>query len=171
MIESYYWKEELKRIAHLIRPVANPRRWTERSHCIVERDIMIGFFIVRRMIEMHKLTSKTKDFCMEVYASPRRGKKVTFMNHHRLDELYEMDKERKKTKKPFYMSNQFIHAYTSFVARDETRNWNCVERNNCIWRVPIAGIRDLFILASEDYLSSMTSTFNTETGDYDVVTS
>ena len=37
MIESCYWKEELLRIAKLIRPVLKPCRWTERSHCIVER--------------------------------------------------------------------------------------------------------------------------------------
>ena len=55
MIESCYWKEELQRIATLIRPVANPKRWSERHHCTVERDIIIGFFIVRRLIELHKV--------------------------------------------------------------------------------------------------------------------
>src|SRR3990172_4198339 len=44
MIESCYWKEELKRIAKSIRRTERPARWSERALCIVERDLMLGFF-------------------------------------------------------------------------------------------------------------------------------
>jgi hypothetical protein len=176
MIESCYWKEELRRISKLVRPVTKPRRWTERAHCIVERDLMIGFFIIRRMIELHKVSPKTKNFNMEVYSFRNRGKKVTILNRGDLDTLYDLDNERREIKQPFYMSNQFIHAYLSFISRNEKRNWDSVfivsdfDRNDCIWRVPIECIRDLFDVASRDYVHSGSYTYNERKGDYDVVT-
>jgi hypothetical protein len=51
------------------------------------------------------------------------GKPVTPMNRGELPELYHIDKERNNIKKPLYISNQFIRAFLSFLARDETRNW------------------------------------------------
>ena len=174
MIESCCWKEELKRISKLLRPVAKPGRWTERSHCIVERDIMIGFLIVRRLIELTKVSHKVRDFRMDVYSAPNRGKPVTLLNRGDVDELYDIKNERKQTKKPLYLSNQFIHAYMSFVARDETRNWDSMfvvsdfDRNDCIWRIPISTIRNLFKLAAYDHIYSASFTYNAEKQDYEI---
>lgn len=173
MIESCYWKEELLRIAKLIRPVSKPCRWTERSHCIVERDVMIGFFIIRRLIELNKVSPRVRDCRMEIYSCPNVGKNVTLLNRGELDELYDINKERKETKKPLYVANQFVHAYTSFVARDETRNWwsmyvvSDFDRNDCIWRVSIHSIRGLFLLASRDYPYSVSWIYNPNKRDYD----
>ena len=111
---------------------------------------------------------------MEVYSVPNRGKHVTLLNRSDVDDLYDFSREQKQTKKPLYLSNQFIHAYTSFVARDETRNWDSMfvvsdfDRNNCIWRVPVSVIRSLFEAASRDYPHSMSFTYNHEKKDYDV---
>jgi len=137
---------------------------------------MLGFFIVRRLIELHKVSSATRDCTLQVFSCPTRGKHVHRINSHRLDELYDLQNEKRETKKPLYLSNQFIHAYTSFVARDESRNWSDVfvvsdfDRNDCIWRIPVAEIRRLFIVASDDYPHSVQMVFNKEKGDYDVST-
>jgi hypothetical protein len=112
MIESCYWKEELERVSCSLRPRRKPARWTERAHCVLEREIMIGFFIIRRMIELHKVSSATRSMTLRVFSFPARGKRVTQMNGHHIEELYDLAKERHETKKPFYMSNQFIHCYT-----------------------------------------------------------
>lgn len=176
MIESRYWKEELKRIAKTIATVKRPPRWSERAHCIVERDVMVGFFIVRRLIELHKVSSATRDFTMRVFSCPARGKRVHWINEHDIHELYDLERERRETKKPLYLSNQFIHAYTSFVGRDESRNWSDVyvvsdfDRNNCIWRLPLSEIRSLFKLAAQDYAHTVRFVFNDQKGDYDVST-
>ena len=77
MIESRFWKERLRRIAWQIRRVSKPPRWTERAHCTVEMDLMIGFFMVRRLIELHKVSSRVRDFAMGIYSSPNAGVDVT----------------------------------------------------------------------------------------------
>ena len=175
MIESRYWKEELVRIAKTLKPVRKPPRWSERGVCVVERDLMIGFFIIRRLIELHKVSPQTRDFNMEVYSCPSQGTNVTLMNNHRIEEHYDLENEILEIKKPLYMSNQFIHAYTSFVNRDETRNWSEVfivsdfDRNDCIWRVPIPIIQALFELASDDYPTYIAWRFDKKKDDYKVV--
>jgi len=176
MIESVYWKEELHRIARSVRRVSKPPRWTERAHCIVERDLMIGFFILRRLIELHKVSKATRDNMLSVFSYQARGKNVTLLNRHEMWELYDLDREISTTKKPVYIANQFIHAYTSFVARDESRNWSDVfvvsdyDRNDCIWRVPIHEIRRIFLTAADDYPHSMQVVFNHKKGDYNLQT-
>jgi hypothetical protein len=176
MIESCYWKEELHRIAATVRRVAKPTRWTERAHAIVERDLIVGFFLLRRLIEMKKVSSATTNKQLHVFSLKSRGKPVTLLNAHRIADLYDSENEVADTKTPAYVCNQFIHSYTSFVARDETRNWSDVflvsdfDRNDCIWRVPVSEIEGLFNTASVDYPHTMEVRFNRKSGDYDVKT-
>jgi hypothetical protein len=87
-----------------------------------------------------------------------------------------VENEIAENKRPIYVCNQFVHAYTSFVARDATRNWSDVilvsdfDRNDCIWRVPVREIESLLQVASQDYPHSLEMKFNPKTGDYDVTT-
>jgi hypothetical protein len=176
MIESLYWKEELIRIAHLLDRVKKPQRWSERSHCTLERELMVGFFLLRRLIELYKVSQATRSKPLSVFSYKARGKRVTRLNGHQIWELYDMHKEISETKTPIYISNQFIHSFTSFIARDETRNWSDVfivsdyDRQDCIWRVPVPLIRSLFLEASSDYPHSMKMIWNEEKRDYDLST-
>ena len=176
MIESRYWGEELTRIAKTIEPLRKPPRWSERTHCVVERDLMIGFFIIRRLIELNKVSSRTRDYSLKVHACPAVAIEVTQLNKGWIFETYDLENEKQIIKKPLYISNQFIHAYMSFVFRDETRNWSDVyvvsefDRNDCFWRVPIPVIRKLFELASDDYPSRLLSVWCPKKKDYVVTT-
>jgi hypothetical protein len=137
---------------------------------------MIGFFLLRRLIELNKVSSTTKDKLLRVFSYKAVGKQVTRLNGHCIEELYDMEHEVAETKKPLYVSNQFVHAYTSIVTRDESRNWSDVmlvsdfDRNDCIWRVPVSAIESLFLVAAEDYPQQVTMKFNQQKGDYDVIT-
>ena len=113
---------------------------------------------------------------MSVFSCPVRVNNVHRMNVHDHWDTYDIQKEKRESKKPLYLSNQFIHAYTSFVQRDETRNWSDVyivsdfDRNDCIWRIPVDQIRRLFIVASQDDVHSAQWVYNEKRGDYDVST-
>jgi hypothetical protein len=137
---------------------------------------MIGFFIIRRMIELNKVSSATKSLELKVFSCPNRGKHVTKHNHCDVDKLYDFDNEKPTAKKASYLSNQFIHAYTSYVSRDETRNWSDVvivsdfDRNTCIWRVPLSEIHRLFSTAARDYPRQWEMVYNETKGDFDVST-
>lgn len=176
MIESQYWKEELNRIAETLKPLQEPPQWSEWACCIVERDLMIGFFIIRRLIELNKVSSRTRGFSMKVYSYPAQGIDITEMNNHRIFDNYDVENESPETKSPKYISNQFIHANISFVFPDETGNWSDVyvisdrDRKKHIWRIPIPIIHDLFKLASNDYPSKITYIFAPKNKDYRITT-
>ena len=175
MIESLYWKEELARIVRSISPVAKPRRWSERAVCTVERDLMIGFFIVRRMIELQKVSSRTAEMQLDVYVAPVI-RSVTKLSQHRLDENYNWNSERAERISVLYACNQCIHAYLSFVDRGRDRNWSDLlvvsdyKRNNMIWRFPFTTIIQLFDTASDDWPHEVYLKFDPKLGDYTVTT-
>lgn len=131
---------------------------------------MLGFFVVRRLIELHKVSSVTRERRLQVFSCPSRGKLVHRGNNHRLDELYDLENERLEKRRPQFLSNQFIHAYTSFVTRDATRNWSDIyiasdfDRNELIWRVPISEVRSFFMVSSADYPQEMHMKFNAQKG-------
>ena len=95
---------------------------------------------------------------------------------HDIDETYNLDKQHKERKKANYVANQFIHSATIYVMRDATRNWSDVlitsdyDKKKCLWQIPVTEIEALFRTAAHDYPHSITSTYNVETRDWDVVT-
>lgn len=174
MIESVYWKEELSRIARTLRPVKRPPRWSERLVCTTERDIMIGFFIIRRMIELHKVSRQTSDLRVQVF-SIRALKKINKLSQISSDN-YEWPEETNAEEPLGYIANQFIHAYLSRVERNSQRNWSDImvvsdfDRNDRIWRVPISEVIRIFEIASSDYPASLAYEWNEVKYDYSVVT-
>ena len=133
---------------------------------------MIGFFILRRLIELHKISSRTKQLKLNVFCYNALEKDITSMNAHKIFTIYDLSKEIPARKNPTYISNQFIHACTSYPIRDESRNWCDIfvvsdyDRNDCIWRVPISEIRKIFMIASDDYPQSLCVAYNKKIGDY-----
>ena len=176
MIESYYWKDELLRIAKCLQRVHSPPRWSERAHCVLERDIMIGFFILRRLIELRRVSTLTRNARLSVFYYKSTGKLVHQLNNHRIDELYQMHNEVPANVTPGNIANQFIHTYTSFVIRDESRNWSDIlvvsdyDRNDYIWRIPVSEIERIFRIAARDFPHTTHMVFNPQKGDYDIET-
>ncbi|MGY3439380.1 MULTISPECIES: hypothetical protein [unclassified Marinovum] len=174
-IESLYWKEDLARIAKTIRPVPKPKRWSERAVCTVERDVMIGFFIVRRMIELHKVSSRIAKMKVDVFGTPT-VKNVTFLNRFSLEENYDWEAEKLEKKSVAYVCNQSIHAYVSFVLRGTDRNWSDLvvvsdfDRNKAVWRIPFPTIIKLFEETSKGWPSGASWVFDEKMGDYRVTT-
>ena len=157
MIESRYWKESLHEIAKSLKPKKNPPRFSERQLCILERDLMIGFFIIRKLIETHKLGPDTIDFKMDVFSCPCTKQDPTWYDNYNFWEAYDVDNEVTEHKKTIYISNQFIHSVTSYPTRNKNRNWDSIyimsdyDRKKCIWRVPIEQVYQLFLVAYNDY--------------------
>jgi len=141
-----------------------------------EKEIIISFFLVRKLFETHKVSSKSREHEAEVYSYAPSGKRITKLNQYSIDEVYELDKEKKVKKKIVFLANQLIHSCTIFAYRNEDRNWGGVyacsdfERNKTIYRIPIEEIISIFTLVGNDYPSSFSMQWNEEAGDYDVAT-
>lgn len=172
-IESMYWREELKRIKGNLEPARRPKRFSERLLCSAERDTMIGFFIVRRLIELNKVSSMAADLSLAIYYNTPL-KDINRLNRYSVEENYVWDLEKSGAVSLSYISNQFIHAYMSLLFRDNSRNWSDFlifsdyERNQNIWRVPVPEIVRAFDFVISDWPSKTRWSYNDKKRDYDV---
>jgi hypothetical protein len=175
MIESLYWKEELLRITNSIRPVPKPKRWSERAACTVVRDVSIGFFIVRKMIEIKKTSPQVSNMDLNLFCAPTINI-INKLNYYNIKENYDWEAETMHKKSLPYVCNQFIHSYLINLERSSDRNWSDLlvvsdfDRNDVVWRVPVSTIIQIFETLSNDSPSSITMSWNPNIGDYKVRT-
>lgn len=174
-IESRYWREEIATFARKFRPVASPSRWSERLVVNFERDVIIALFMVRKLDESGKFSSRIKKHRAEIFRS-RSVKTITQMNYWNIEEVYDLRTEEKVSKPITFVCNQFIHGGATFAYRRDDRNWDGLytcsdyERRKYIYRVPLSEIIAILELAVVDYPASVKMKFNPDRGDYDVKT-
>lgn len=134
---------------------------------------MIGFFIVRRMIELHKVSKRISGMTLDVFSLPVT-KTVTMWNRFSIEENYDWEAEKAHKKPVLYVCNQFIHTYISVLDRGPDRNWADIfvvsdfDRNNVIWRVGFGTIVSLFEATANDWPHSTRMVYDDKLGDYKV---
>lgn len=176
MIESCYWKEDLLLHAKRLKAVKTPKRWSEKLVVNFEKELIISFFCIRKLIETHKVSEKSRKYRASVFCYAPTGKKITWNNQWDIDAIYNLQKEKKVTKGIIFLANQLIHSCTLFVYREKDRNWGGVfacsdfERNKTIYRIPIKEIINIYELVGNDYPSSMTIKWDIEKDDYKIET-
>ena len=177
MIESHYWKEDLLAHAKRLRPVRNPRRWSERAVVNFEKELMISFFMVRALLERGKLSTKVNSHNVTVTKYPWNGKPVTILNFADVDDLYDFNQGKDVSVSVNFIANQFVHARAIYASRDKTKNWSDVllcsdlERMKAIYLVGISEIQRIFHLVAEDDITWMQLIYDPKLGDYRRTTS
>jgi hypothetical protein len=124
--ESYYWRDELLKTAIQLKKRNKIIKWTDSENGEFEKEIMIGFFIIRKLIEASKLTNKLISTNIKGYKYPSNGQHMTFMNNHRFHEFYDLEKRMNNTFDIKFLINQFVHSYIFYplldIENSEIRN-------------------------------------------------
>ena len=156
VIESRYWREDLASYVERFRPMMKPPRWSERLVVNFEKDVTVALFMVRRLAEASKFSSRMSQHRATIY-------RCSFVGHpHRLiykdiDELYSLAKEETISRGPIFLCNQFIHADFTYAIRGSDRNWQGLytssdyEKKKWVYRVELAEIVKVLELAIDDY--------------------
>lgn len=118
--ESYYWREELLKIANNIKEKHQIIEWTDSDNAEFEKEIMIGFYIIRKLIEANKLTNRIIATNIKGHKFQSVGKQITFMNNHRFPELYDLQNKLKNKFDLRFLINQFVHSYIFYPVIDFT---------------------------------------------------
>ncbi|MCY4532693.1 MAG: hypothetical protein OXC84_10250 [Gammaproteobacteria bacterium] len=115
--ESEPWKRQLRRAARRLRRVRRRRRSTERALAVVEREVFVGCYVVRKLFDTLKVSDLTKALVCEVtcYANIEP---VTDFNWHRLDQLYDLDNGVTRSLGVRELCNQVIHSFVFMVGGD-----------------------------------------------------
>lgn len=174
--ESTYWKEELFRHARRLRQRQAFKKWSERSAACLEKDLMIGFYSVRKLIEAHKVSDEIRDrrLCLQGY--PWTGSAVTFMNWDRIEKKYDLEHPAPVERTVMWLTNQMIHSFAFLPCFKEDGGLDSILFNSDrtrlqhLYSMPLGEIIALFEEVGANDPASMHSHLNENTGDYDVVT-
>lgn len=155
VIESRFWREDLAVYCRSFKPKTNPARWSERVVVNFEKDITIALFMVRRLAEAGKFSSKMMLHRVNVFRCAFHGKPHRLF-HKDIDELYKLEHEEAVSKDVMFICNQFIHADLTYAYRGKDRNWEGLytssdfEKRKWLYKVPLIEIRAILHLAIID---------------------
>jgi len=173
MIESCYWKEDVLCYAKSFLPQANPPRWSEKLQVNFEKDAIMAFFMIRKLIESNKQSSKTKKYKAKVFRSLCINK-VNNLNFYDIGHLYDLENEESISKNIIFICNQFIHGGATFAYRNKSRNWEAIytcsdfERDKYVYRIPVSEIIKILEIAGNDYAGSVLYQYDETKDDYKV---
>ena len=120
--ESSFWKNELEKIAAAItRRCHHQRRWPEVALAKLEREVMIGSFIVRKLMDSNKITTVLSNSDVEISHYPFNGEHAPdHFNWHNIERFYDVE-SRSDSKLPLReVCNQLIHSFVFLPVLDET---------------------------------------------------
>jgi len=172
--ESHYWKNELLKITKRLKDRKKQKKWFDTSLAKIEQDVMLGFYIVRKLKEAKKLSDSVAHHRVNLKTYSAKGKNVTYMNWHKLDEVYDFSKINGQTRSLSFICDQIIHSYVFVVELDENSNFTGIlfcsdkKRNKELYFLEIDILTSLFENIGNDYPSSATYIFNNKIQDYDV---
>ncbi len=174
--ESYYYKDELAEIAHRLAKRKNFKKWNEKSLVLLEKDVFIAFFYIRKLLEAKKLSYLIGKQKIKLKAFLGKEKNATLLNNHKLDDLFNLNKENQEHVKLEFLCNQIIHSYILQICFEEFHDgliglFFCSDkkRNKKLYYIEIDNLIELLISISQDYPTNSIKKFNPETKDYEVL--
>ena len=112
ILESYYWREELiKTSIKLNKRRIVKKEWSPSYYAKFEKEIMFGFYIIRKLIEANKLTNRLVSTKIECKKYLNNGKKLTIKNNFFFEENYWFENYTTTKCDLKFLNNQFIHSY------------------------------------------------------------
>ena len=109
--DSVPWREELLKVAIALERRAELKRWTTRTGFLVERDLMVGMFTIRRLIESAKTSSMLPRERVSFGMHPLTGRVPGIYDRWAYWEYYAMDSKRQTELTVQELVSLFIHSF------------------------------------------------------------
>jgi hypothetical protein len=110
--DSVPWREELWRVADRLEKKSRQERWTDRSTFLVERDMMVSAYAIRRLMEAHKLTDALTRTRIPVMRHKRTGEVAPDVwSTYRFWDFYDLDSGTQDHISIRHWCNQLIHSF------------------------------------------------------------
>ena len=108
IIESELWKEDLVKIANKLLKRSVQKKWSKRSWFCLEKELFIGFFTVRKLIESNNVPKDLIHQNFKLLMFPR--KKIIADDFDKFVPYDHVGSEKKNVNVRD-ICNQFIHSY------------------------------------------------------------
>jgi hypothetical protein len=158
MIESRYWRAELRRDLAWLRAHQRYRRWTEKQQVLFERRLMLVAFQIRVLLDRPKVSARVRRTTISTRMYRKVGSEpVTILNSVALDEHFDLDNPEIAELPIRDLCNQLVHHYVLFALRGERTSFEVVmvcsdyKRNTCLYELAVPDVLKAFaVFASED---------------------
>jgi hypothetical protein len=179
--ESHYWKTELVKLSKKIaKRVPYKRFWTDAQNGAFEKEVMIGFYIIRKLMESQKLPNRMASTKVKGRKFANNGAAVHLMNNHRFYEFYDFDNGRNEKFDLIFLTNQIIHSYifspdfnidegSGEMTLDAIHFCSDDQRNDWLYEIKISSVIDLFNRVGVSVVTEVHLTFDPKKMDYRVV--
>jgi hypothetical protein len=155
--ESQYWKDLLLRMAARIRALKAGRTLTNRRAVQLEKDLLIGFYSARKLIDAPaKLSDSTKDALFTVASHPNTHA-VNWLNNHRINELYDFAITYEESHRIRFIANSIIHSFILAPALDTDGHLASIlftsdfDKDKKLYELKVENVVTIFALLGRDY--------------------
>lgn len=108
--DSTPWKDELLRIASSLEKRCQQKRWSERRIFLLERDLMLGSFALRKLCDSLKVSTHLRRSGIPVIQHRLKKEPLWRFDWTDLGEIYDLDSPKRGAITPERFANQFIHS-------------------------------------------------------------
>ncbi len=168
--ESSYWKEPLLDSAKLFADYKDYSELNEQSLVRIEKDIFVGFYSIRKLLDTIKVTDELKNKKYSLQWHKHRGTDVTFINNHKIDELYELGASNKENRDLWFIASRLIHSYIFTICESEKGGFSGVyftsdsDKNKKLYYLSVDEIISIFTETGNNYVTEFTWKKDSETG-------
>jgi len=117
--DSIPWREELRKAADRLEKRSKQRRWTERTYFLVEKDVMVGAYAIRKLIESFKVSDRLRTKRLPVRQFSLVGRVPDLLNY-RFWNSFDLDSGTPADLSLAGLCNQIIHSYVFVPSGSES---------------------------------------------------
>ena len=141
----------------------------EKLFVKLEKELLIGFYSVRKLLDTVKVSDSTKEQKYEVnwFANIQP---VDYLNWHHIDRLFDLNKTNQETRNIRFICDRFIHSYVLIPDfKEEKSNGVYIasdsDRRKKLYHISADNIVAIFRLVGRDYPSHSKGIRNPDTGE------
>jgi hypothetical protein len=156
VIESSYWREELRGDIRWLRVKQRFKRWSEKLLVLYERKLMLVAFQVRTLLERPKVNGRAKSLQLQAVKYAKVGNKpFTVVGPGWPDDHFDLSSPEAVQLSVWDVCNQLIHYYWMSTASEKGRFTSVLvfsdyKRHICAYEFEVSGLIDLFSAFGDD---------------------
>lgn len=108
--ESIYWKDDLLKLAQSLERRILQTRWGNKNLFVVEKEIFLGFYAIRRLVESKKVSDSISKHKHNLKEFAYSGDPNSLVTHMRNTE-YDLTSGKTVQLTTIDLCNQFIHSH------------------------------------------------------------
>lgn len=117
--DSLPWRNELARLAVALREYASSSTWDGRTEYDIERDVMLGMFVIRRLIEAYKSSSRLPTRRVKVRHFRLLGEEPRPLDRWSVERYYDLKHPQSAELDVESLFHEFIHSFILSIYVDE----------------------------------------------------